>query len=189
MPQRVNPSRVKPKRTNLNPKLSFRERLGVRRFTKSIPPTIDGVRIIMAELNKKLADINDSRNEVRAKEYNKSGAQIIKDKEIKVKFSKMKIPAYGCHQLSKALVVALREKGISARIIREYPVNESKVLFRLNKKLYEASPFSGTVKEVTPEMREKFKKRLKIFHKNTPKLRVRGIQNYTFEQFQRELSK
>lgn len=179
----------KPKRPNLNPKLSFRERMGVRRFTKSIPKTIDGVIIMMAELNKKLADINSNDQTVRAKEYNKSGAQIIKDKEIKVKFSKLNIPSYGCHQLSKALVVALRDKGISARVIREYPANESRVLFRLDKEFYEASPFSGKIKKVTPEMREKHNKRLRMFHNNTPKLRIRGMENYTYEQFQREIKK
>lgn len=183
------PNPRKPRKPNLNPKISFRERLGVRRFTKSIPPTIEGVKIMMSELNKKLSEINNNDPLVRANEYNKSGAQIIKDKEIKVKFSKMKIPSYGCHQLSKALVVALRDKGVSARVIREYPANESRVLFRLNKELYEASPFSGGIKKVTPEMREKLKKRLRIFHKNIPKLRVRGMQKYTYEQFQREISK
>ncbi len=181
--------RVKPKRPNLNPKLSFRERLPVRRFAKKYPKSIDGVRMIMADLNKKLADINDSSKETRAQEYNKSGAQIIKDKEIKVRFTRMKVPSYGCHQLSKALVVALREKGIPARIIRVYPANESKVLFVLNKQLYEATPFTGGVLRVSPEMKDTYREQMNTIQKGVPKLRIRKMEKYSYQDFIEEKQK
>ncbi len=176
--------RVKPKKSNLNPKLSFRERLPVRRFAKKYPSTVQGVKMIMADLNKKLTEINDNRPEVKAQEYNKSGAQIIKDKEIKVKFTRMKVPSYGCHQLSKALTIALREKGISARIIRAYPANESKVLFRLGKELYEATPFTGGVLRVSPEMKDTYREQMNTIHKGVPKLRIRKMDKYTYEDFE-----
>lgn len=189
MSQRVNSQRVKPKKPNLNPKLSFRERLPVRRFARKYPKSIEGVRMIIADLNKRLTEINSPRKKVKAKEYDKSGAQIIKDKEIKVRFTKMNSPRYGCHQLSKALVTTLREIGIPARIIRFYPGNESKVIFRLDKQLYEATPFSGGVLKLSPEMKDTYREQINSTYKEKPKLRIRKMEKYTYQDFTNDRKK
>jgi hypothetical protein len=139
----------------------------------------------MANLHKMLTDINSPKKasqKLKEQEYNLPGEKLVRKKEIKVTF-KRGLPVYGCHQLSKALCVSLRDIGIPAKVIRLFPDNESKVIFRLNKKVYQASPFSTELKEIDPE---EIRVRLKNKLFNIPNVRLRKMDKYTYKNFKDE---
>lgn len=187
MPKRTKTPGI---RYQLNASLKTKDKIAVSKFTKKFPKSIMGVRQVIGELQKILVDVNkEKRNnrQLREKEYNKSGEKMILQKQIKVPFRKTN-PVYGCHQLSKALAVALRSMGIPAKIVRVFPDNESVVLFRLNKDLYEAAAFSGTIKKVDEKRRAQLKLNLKTTTYGVRNLRVKNIKNYNFSDFQLDLA-
>ncbi len=176
-------------RYRLNASLKTKDRIAVRNFAKKFPKSIMGVRQIIGELQKILVDINKEKKgskKLREKEYNKSGEAMIVQKKIKVPFKRTN-PVYGCHQLSKALTVALRSMGIPSKIVRFFPDNESFVLFRLNKELYLAKPFSGDIEKVDAKKRQQLKLDTKTTLFGVPNLRVKKMNKYNYTDFQLDL--
>jgi len=176
-------------RYRLNASLKTKDRITLKKFTKKFPKSIIGVRQIIGELQKILVDISKekrSSKQLREKEYNKSGEAMIAQKKIKVPFRRTN-PVYGCHQLSKALIVALRSMGIPSKIVRFFPDNESFVLFRLNKELYLAKPFSGDIEKIDAKKRQQLKLDTKTKLFGIPNLRVKKMDKYNYADFQSDL--
>lgn len=165
---------VKRKVSSLNSRISAKKRLFVRAVTKKYPHTLDGVRLLVFDLKSTLTRMEEHKLKDREREYNKKGVDIFLEGKTRVPF-RGNIPMYGCHQLAKALVVGLREMGVSARIARYLPGNESFVLFRLNKEVYEVLPFSGKIRKVDAARREFYRK-----HLNETTEGVRGMDLFTY---------
>ncbi len=155
----------------------------VRSITSKYPRTLDGIRLLVLDLNSTLTRMEEHKLKDRAKEYDKKGVDIFLKGKTMVPYNKS-IPMYGCHQLAKALVVGLREMGVSAKIGRYYPGNESFVIFRFGKELYEVLPFSRKIRKVDSIKREFYKTSL-----GDKKISFKGIENYTYADFKQDKKK
>jgi hypothetical protein len=155
----------------------------VRSITSKYPRTLDGIRLLVLDLNSTLTRMEEHKLKDRAKEYDKKGVDIFLKGKTMVPYNKS-IPMYGCHQLAKALVVGLREMGVSAKIGRYYPGNESFVIFRFGKELYEVLPFSRKIRKVDSIKREFYKTSL-----GDKKISFKGIENYTYADFKQDRKK